>query len=113
LGAPAPSAAIPAPQKPGDIDPRTGKKILYWQDPMVPAQRFEHPGKSPFMDMQLIPVVAGGTESGGVEIRPPVQHNLGVLTVLVTRGQLHSEITASASVVYDERDVALVQARAT
>ena len=32
------------------------RKVLYWQDPMVPGQRFDKPGKSPFMDMQLQPV---------------------------------------------------------
>ncbi|TLZ07635.1 MAG: HlyD family efflux transporter periplasmic adaptor subunit [Gammaproteobacteria bacterium] len=109
---PAPTAAAHAPQKPGDIDPRTGKKILYWHDPMVPAQRFDHPGKSPFMDMQLVPVVEGGADTGAIEISPRLQQNLGVRTALVARGQLHPEITASASVAYDERDVALVQARA-
>ncbi|TLY62320.1 MAG: efflux RND transporter periplasmic adaptor subunit [Gammaproteobacteria bacterium] len=109
---PAPTAATHAPQKPGDIDPRTGKKILYWHDPMVPAQRFDHPGKSPFMDMQLVPVVEGGADTGAIEISPRLQQNLGVRTALVARGQLHPEITASASVAYDERDVALVQARA-
>ena len=31
--------------KAGDIDPQTGKKILYWHDPMVPGQRFDKPGK--------------------------------------------------------------------
>jgi len=109
---PAPTAATHAPQKPGDIDPRTGKKILYWHDPMVPGQRFDHPGKSPFMDMQLVPVVEGGADTGAIEISPRLQQNLGVRTALVARGQLHPEITASASVAYDERDVALVQARA-
>ena len=109
---PAPTAATHAPQKPGDIDPRTGKKILYWHDPMAPAQRFDHPGKSPFMDMQLVPVVEGGADTGAIEISPRLQQNLGVRTALVARGQLHPEITASASVAYDERDVALVQARA-
>jgi membrane fusion protein, copper/silver efflux system len=112
MGAPAPTVATHAPQKPGDIDPRTGKRILYWHDPMVPAQRFDHPGKSPVMDMQLVPVVEGGTDAGAVEISPRLQQNLGVRTALVTRGQLQSEIRASASVAYDERDVALVQARA-
>ena len=29
------------------------RKVLYWHDPMVPGQRFDKPGKSPFMDMQL------------------------------------------------------------
>jgi membrane fusion protein, copper/silver efflux system len=27
----------------------------YWYDPMVPTQHFDKPGKSPFMDMQLVP----------------------------------------------------------
>ena len=38
------------------VDPATDKKILYWHDPMVPAQKFDKPGKSPFMDMPLVPV---------------------------------------------------------
>src|SRR5689334_8657 len=45
--------------KAGDVDPSNGKKILYWHDPMVPAQKFDRPGKSPFMDMMLVPVYAG------------------------------------------------------
>ena len=31
------------------------RKVLYWYDPMVPTQKFDKPGKSPFMDMQLVP----------------------------------------------------------
>lgn len=42
--------------KAGDIDRKTGKRILYWHDPMVPGQRFDKPGKSPYMDMPLSPV---------------------------------------------------------
>src|SRR3546814_10860641 len=34
------------------------RKILYWYDPMVPSQHFDKPGKSPFMDMQLVPKYA-------------------------------------------------------
>lgn len=106
------AAGMRAPQKPGDIDPQTGRKILYWQDPMAPTQRFDHPGKSPYMDMALVPVLEGG-EAGTVQISPRLQQNLGVRTALVTRGRLQTEITANATVVYDERDVALVQARAS
>ena len=101
-----------APQNPGDIDPQSGKRILYWQDPMAPGQRFDHPGKSPLMDMALVPVVEGGAEGGVVAISPRLQQNLGVRLADVTRARIKSEITASATVVYDERDVALVQARA-
>ena len=41
-------------------DPGTdaSRKILYWYDPMVPSQHFDKPGKSPFMDMQLVPKFA-------------------------------------------------------
>ena len=29
--------------------------VAYWYDPMVPDKHFDQPGKSPFMDMQLVP----------------------------------------------------------
>ena len=45
----------------GDIDPATGKRVLYWHDPMVPGRRFDQPGKSPFMDMALVPVYEDGS----------------------------------------------------
>src|SRR6266498_1898386 len=35
-----------------------GKKVLYWYDPMKPEVHFDHPGKSPFMDMELVPKYA-------------------------------------------------------
>ena len=106
----APSAT---PQEPGDIDPATGKKVLYWHDPMVPGQKFDKPGKSPFMDMQLMPVYAeDGVDNGGVTISARVQQNLGVRTARVTRGTLQLSVDAPGSVAYNERDVAVVQARA-
>lgn len=36
----------------------SGKKVAYWYDPMKPEVHFDHPGKSPFMDMQLLPKYA-------------------------------------------------------
>ncbi len=33
----------------------SGKKVLYWEDPMVEGRHFNKSGKSPFMDMQLAP----------------------------------------------------------
>ncbi len=36
----------------------TDKEVLYWYDPMVPDKHFDQPGKSPFMDMQLVPKYA-------------------------------------------------------
>jgi Cu(I)/Ag(I) efflux system membrane fusion protein len=107
-------AAFPAAaaQKAGDIDPNTGRKVLYWHDPMVPRQKFDKPGKSPFMDMQLVPVYADGGDESAVAISARVQQNLGVRTVEVKPGSLASAVEAVGSVAYNERDVAVVQARA-
>ena len=101
-------------QKPGDIDPATGKKVLYWHDPMVPGQKFDKPGKSPFMDMQLVPMYAdsgSASDEGAVSISPRVQQNLGVRVAEVKLGSLTSTVEAVGSVAYNERDVAVVQAR--
>lgn len=88
------------------------KKVLYWHDPMFPGQKFDKPGKSPFMDMQLVPVYGGGADDEGkVVISPRVQQNLGVRTAEVSRDKLASRLVAVGSVAYNERDIALVQAR--
>ncbi len=56
------------------------REVLYWTDPMVPGYRSDKPGKSPFMDMELVPVYAenGGGDDSSVSIRPEVINNLGV-----------------------------------
>jgi Cu(I)/Ag(I) efflux system membrane fusion protein len=89
------------------------KQPLYWHDPMYPAQKFDKPGKSPFMDMQLVPVYGGngGDDDSTVAISPGIQQNLGVRIAAVSRGKLAPAVVAVGSVAYDERDVALVQAR--
>ena len=100
-------------QKASSVDPAAGKRVLYWHDPMVPGQKFDKPGKSPFMDMQLVPVYADGDgDEGKVTISPRVQQNLGVRVAEVTKGALAPAVEAVGSVAYNERDVAVVQARA-
>jgi len=99
-------------QKTDATDPASGKKILYWHDPMVPGQKFDKPGKSPFMDMQLVPVFADGDgDEGRVTISPRVQQNLGVRTAEVTKGTLTAVVEAVGTVVYNERELVVVQAR--
>ena len=96
----------------GNAGAADGKKVLYWHDPMVPGQKFNKPGKSPFMDMQLVPVYAdSGNDEGKVTISSRVQQNLGVRTAEVTKGALARAVEAVGNVVYNERDVAVVQAR--
>ena len=100
--------------KAGDIDPVTGKKIIYYHDPMVPGNKFDKPAKSPFMDMMLVPVYADGDSDGSkVTVSPRVQQNLGVRTAEVTEGVLSPQVSAVGNIAFNERDQAFVQARAT
>ncbi|WP_374582360.1 efflux RND transporter periplasmic adaptor subunit [Pseudoduganella sp.] len=93
---------------------RDARQPLYWHDPMVPGQRFDKPGKSPYMDMQLVPVYAEeGADSGTVRISPRVQQNLGVRTAVVASAPLQLALTAVGNVAFNEADVAVVQARAS
>lgn len=95
---------------------RPDGRVLYWYDPMVPAQHFDRPGKSPFMDMQLVPKYAGGGPDGageaGVRIDPAKAQNLGLRLANVERGALPGGVTATGVIGFNERDVAIVQARA-
>jgi len=105
---------ISAGLKAGDTDPATGRKILYYHDPMVPGNKFDKPGKSPFMDMMLVPVYADGdADQGQVTVSPRIQQNLGVRTAPVTEGMLSPQVAAVGSIAFNERDQAIVQARAT
>ena len=68
-----------------------GRKLLYWYDPMVPAQHFDKPGKSPFMDMQLQPRYAGeAAAGGGVQVDPARTQSLGMRVASVERGSLRA-----------------------
>ncbi len=92
---------------------KTERPVLYWFDPMVPQQHFEHPGKSPFMDMQLVPKYADEEAvAGSVRIDPRVVQNLGVRTAVAERGILATRLSASATLAWDERAVSVVAARA-
>ena len=90
----------------------TGKKVLYWHDPMYPQQKFDKPGKSPFMDMDLLPVYGeDDAPATGVKVNPQLAQNLGVRTAIAERGRLASAVEAVGSIAFDERAVHLVQAR--
>lgn len=93
------------------------KPVLYWYDPMVPNQHFDKPGKSPFMDMELVAKYADddgekGGDEGSVKISDALTQNLGVRYATVERGTLTHELQAPAAVVFNERDIAIVQTKA-
>jgi len=89
-----------------------GRKVLYWHDPMVPGQRFDKPGKSPFMDMQLVPVYAdAGSDDARVTISARQLQNFGMRTAAAMEGRLETGFTAAGVVGIDERALVAVQAR--
>ncbi|MDR1062838.1 MAG: efflux RND transporter periplasmic adaptor subunit [Azoarcus sp.] len=91
----------------------TAREILYWYDPMKPDAHFEQPGKSPFMDMELVPRYAdtAQTENTGLGLAPAFTQNLGVKLGTVEKGELHPSIEVSGSVAFDGHAVSVVQAR--
>lgn len=91
---------------------QSGKKVLYWHDPMVPNAKFDKPGKSPFMEMQLVPVYADDTPGGAaVRVSANVTQNLGIRVGKVEKMALRPRLSAVGSVVFDEQLLELVQAR--
>ncbi len=89
------------------------RQVLYWYDPMVPGQRFDKPGKSPFMDMELVPRYADEQQDdGGVTISARQQQNLGVRTAAAQLRELNLQLDAYGSVATDERGVQVIAARA-
>jgi Cu(I)/Ag(I) efflux system membrane fusion protein len=90
------------------------RKVLYWYDPMVPSQRFDKPGKSPFMDMDLVPKYADEADAGrpGITVSPQAQQSLGLRVARAEKRAVATSVDAVGTVTLNERDVSIVQARA-
>jgi Cu(I)/Ag(I) efflux system membrane fusion protein len=109
----------PAPRvaQPSTTGPAPGeRKVLYWYDPMSPTQKFDKPGKSPFMDMQLVPryadeVDAGSANAPELAVSTQAQQALGLRLARVERRAIGAAVEAVGTVQLNERDVSIVQAR--
>lgn len=88
----------------------TGRKVLYWYDPMAPEQHFDKPGKSPFMDMQLLPKYADEVASGGVSIDAGLQQSVGIRTAPVEIGRLMTALRVPGTLAWDLRRESVVSA---
>ena len=102
----------------GVVQDDSGKTVKYWYDPMVPAQKFDKPGKSPFMDMQLEPKYAetaaenaGGVEDAGVSISSQTAQNLGIRLAKVETKSFGESFSAVGRIEPDERRFYVVQTR--
>ena len=92
-----------------------GRKILYWYDPMVPAERYDNPNSLSSMGMKTQPKYAddGGApgEAPGVAIDPAAMQNLGIRIVPAQMGSLAATLNVTGSIDFNQRDVAIIQAR--
>jgi Cu(I)/Ag(I) efflux system membrane fusion protein len=88
------------------------RKVLYWHDPMKPDVKFDKPGKSPYMDMELVPVYADEANRGAqVTVSGNAAQNLGVRLGKVERTTLENRLSAVGTITFDEELLELVQAR--
>lgn len=106
-----------------DSEPATrGRKILYWTDPMVPGYKSEKPGKSPFMDMQLVPVYDDGRAAGpdasndvkgysSIQLGAERQQLIGVQVGKVEKRRMSKTIRAVGHIAADETTLRHIHAK--
>ncbi len=110
-GVPAPDNA-PAAKESGAMNGEEGdRQVLYWYDPMYPQHRFEEPGPSPFMDMDLVPRYAGGggSEQPAVQVEAAMVQSLGIRSASVTSTRAQSRLEATGLVAFNDRALTRLQ----
>ena len=108
-----PTTAMPAASAEAESAPQDERKVLYWYDPMVPTQKFDKPGKSPYMDMALVPKYADEDtrENSGLSVSAQAVQALGLRTATVEQRDIGSDVDVLGTVQLNDRDVSIVQAR--
>jgi Cu(I)/Ag(I) efflux system membrane fusion protein len=101
-------AADRAPQ-----EPQKERKVLFWYDPMYPNTKFDAPGQSPFMDMDLVPKYAEDAEREGFKIDAAQRQNLGLRTAIAATGRLDFSRRFPAILEFNGYQKAIVQHRAS
>lgn len=86
----------------------SGRRILYWYDPMLPDERYPGPGKSS-MGMDLIPKYADEASAGGVTVSPSVMQNLGIRLARVETRDIAPTVRSVGRVDFDQRLISEVQ----
>jgi len=90
----------------------------YWYDPMHPDRHFDKPGKSPFMDMQLVPKYAdramssgGSAATGSIKIDPRIVQTLGIRITAVEQSSFARVVDTVGLVAVDEHRIEAIQVR--
>jgi Cu(I)/Ag(I) efflux system membrane fusion protein len=89
-------------------------KVLFWYDPMYPNVKFDAPGASPFMDMDLLPRYADERDANdtGFVINQTQTQNIGLKTSQAHFGVLEFTQTLPANLDYNDHDLVIIQPRA-
>ncbi|RZN87203.1 MULTISPECIES: efflux RND transporter periplasmic adaptor subunit [Acinetobacter] len=101
------------------VSQKQDAKVLYWYDPMKPEHHFDKPGKSPFMDMQLVPKYADENTAMTDESRPTVkidpslQQNLAIRYGTVEQAVIGNAMFTNGILQANERQTAILQTRAS
>lgn len=86
----------------------SGRRVLYWYDPMAPSEHYSGPGKSS-MNMDLQPKYADEGVQGGVAVSPTVMQNLGIRLAKVEIRDVSPMIHSVGHVDFDQRLITQVQ----
>jgi Cu(I)/Ag(I) efflux system membrane fusion protein len=92
--------------------PASTDDVMYWYDPMRPEVHFDKPGRSPFMDMELVPKKRDAGASETVAISARTAQNLGIRIAAVSETEIAPEVTVTGVVTADERRLAVITTRA-
>lgn len=88
------------------------RRALYYYDPMRPEVHFDKPGRSPFMDMDLVPKYADADPGvGGARVDPAIVQSLGIRTTTPVRREVRPSVRVPARVVADARSQVRLQSR--
>ena len=88
------------------------RKVLYWYDPMTPEKQFDKAGKSPFMDMDLMPKYADEIDGGNdvaagekpiISISAENMQKIGVRTEKVSKSVFGQAIRSTGIIMENER----------
>ncbi len=96
--------------------PNAGRKPLYYYDPMVPTEHYDSPDSRSSMGMGVIPKYAdddhGSSAAPGVKVDPSAMQSLGIRLATATNGTLAGSLDVTGAIDFNQRDVAIIQARA-
>ncbi|WP_246047990.1 efflux RND transporter periplasmic adaptor subunit [Hankyongella ginsenosidimutans] len=91
-------------------------QTLYYYDPMVPGEHYDNPDSLSSMGMKTIPKYAddtgGPAAAPGVTIDPSAMQSLGIRLATATTGTLAGSLDVTGAIDFNQRDIAIVQARA-